>query len=175
MKKLETNWEKVYSPKLKYTSLNLKEKEALLKLLYVEYISGTNLLNIFYNLPTTFYKYGFRVVKGEYPKVEYKNLTIQYFPFTILQKVLFYTQLNLHIRRLKFEDKLIKKHVKNQLEKCSTFDIFNIVNRRGFMLHSEIDSKNFLEKNWLKDYDFSKRDLTLWKIIIRHSYTEFLL
>lgn len=76
---LITNWDK-YKEKLQYKNLTLEEKEAFLKLFYVEYINGRNLLNIFYNLPKTIYKYSYRLLFKKYPNIIYTDVKLHFFP-----------------------------------------------------------------------------------------------
>lgn len=66
-KKLIENWSE-YRNQLSYDQLTLEEKESLMKLFFVEYINGRNLINIIYNFPKMVYKYGSKIMVGKYPE-----------------------------------------------------------------------------------------------------------
>ena len=63
--------------------------------------------------------------------------------------------------RISFEDRLINKNVDEQLGYCKTFDIFNLIRKRGLKISSEEDSKKFMKNDWIpglnknfqKDFD----------------------
>lgn len=78
-KKILKHWKK-YENELSYNNLTLEEKEAFLKLFYIEYINGRNLINIFANLPKTIYKYGYKLFFAKYPEIKYYDLKLNFFP-----------------------------------------------------------------------------------------------
>jgi hypothetical protein len=174
MKKIDNEWDSYYSKKLKFRYLNSKEKEAILNLFYIEYITGTNLINLVVNIPKSIYKYSYRLIKQEYPETKYIKVHIPFFPFVNLQNSLFWLQMKYHFRRLKFEDDLMKKNITEQISGCNIFDIFNIVRKRGFDISSEEDCRKFLENVWFQDIDYKELDKSIWKIVVRHSYAEYL-
>ena len=60
------NWDAYYKKKLGFDNLTLEEREAFLKLLSIEYISGRNLLEIIYNIPFIIYKYIRKIFNRKY-------------------------------------------------------------------------------------------------------------
>ena len=175
MTKIDNEWENNYSNKLKYKNLSLKEKEAILRLFYIEYVNGTNLLSIFINLPKTIYKYTYKLIYKEYPSIKYIKVKIPIFPFTTLQNFLFWAQLKNHFKTIKMEDKLLRKNLSQQIEKCSIYDIFSLIRKRGLDISSEEDCKKYLLKNSLKNSDYDNIDILIWKTVIKHSYAEYLI
>ena len=175
MKKIDEEWESNFSLKLKYKNLSLKEKEAILRLFYIEHVTGTNLLSIFVNLPKTFYKYGYKLIYKEYPTLKYIKVRIPFFPFTMIQNFLFWSQLKNHFNTIKMEDQLLKKGLEEQISKCNIYDVFSLIRKRGLDISSEEDCRKYLLNNNLTNSNYQNNDILIWKTVIRHSYAEYLI
>ena len=80
---LTKNWNSYYKKKLNFEKLTLEEREAFLKLLSIEYISGRNLLEILYNIPFVVYKYLRKIFNRKY-NYPYKNLKLNFVPFSYI-------------------------------------------------------------------------------------------
>lgn len=120
---LINNWDK-YKNKLAFNTLSLDEKEAFLQLFYVEYLTGRNLLNIFWNLPKTIYKYSYYLIFKKYPNISYTDLKPYFFPLTPLFHLLYNVQLKMHLRSLKYQNKLLEKNTEDQLQKFTSNESF---------------------------------------------------
>lgn len=79
--RLVRDWPK-HKDKLTLKNLSIKETEAFLKLFFVEYINGRNQINLIYNAPRMLYKYGRKLITGQYPPgMTFTDLSLNFFPF----------------------------------------------------------------------------------------------
>ena len=173
--KLINEWKANYSKKLSYGTLNVEEKEALLKLFYSEYISGVYIINQVYNTPFFIYNLFSRWGKYEKLKIDATRWKLNFFPISMVKSISFRMQLRNHMKRLNQEDSLLLKNPKDALEECTSLELFDLARRRGLRIQSDTDIKNFLIAQWSHHSQIRDIDLRVWTILLRHEYADFLI
>jgi len=175
MEKLKNEWQGTLSKQLGFYNLSIEEKEALLKVFYIEYISGVYIINQLYNLPLLTYNFISKYIKTQKVNVNEERWKLNFFPLLQLKIVSFRIQLLRHLQRIKKEDKLLNKNPNEQLNGCSSLELFELIRKRGFKIESDTDSKEFLSRYWSQHADIPNSDVRVWSVIIRHYYADYLI
>lgn len=173
--KLIKEWEKNFSKKLKYSSLTIEEKEALLRVFYIEYISGLYIINQIYNFPFYIYNFTTRWTKYQKVKVKEDSWKLNFFPLTLLKSISFRIQLLNHLRRIRQEDDLLFKNDCKSLEDCASIELFELAKRRGQQIQSDTDAKLFIKTQWSHHSSITNSDLKIWSVLLRHEHADFLI
>lgn len=173
--KLQDEWTTGLSKQLNFYKLTIEEQEAILKVFYIEYISGTYMINQMYNIPFLIYNFIGKLAKLKQIDFDEERWKMNIFPLTLIKLLLFRVQLLRHFKKVAKEDRLLFKNVNDELNKCSSIELFELIRKRGFKIESDTDSKQFLTKFWAQHKEIQNPDIKLWSIMIRHHYADYLI
>lgn len=172
--KLKDEWDTNYSKKLGYYNLTVEEREALLKVFYIEYISGVYMINQLYNLPFVVYNFVSKYAKTPKANIKDERWKLNIFPVKQLKTIAFRIQLLRHLQRVRKEDKLLFRNEQDELDRCSSIELFELIRKRGFKIESETDSKAYLARYWKEHEQIANPDIRVWSIMLRHYYADYL-
>ena len=172
--KLKDEWDTNFSKKLGYYNLTIEEREALLKVFYIEYISGVYMINQIYNLPFVIYNFASKYMKTPKATINDERWKINVFPIKQLKTITYRIQLLRHLQRVKKEDKLLFRNTQDELDRCSSIELFEIIRKRGFKIESDTDSKAYLARYWAQHEQIANPDIRVWSIMLRHYYADYL-
>lgn len=172
--RLREEWDASLSKKLGFYNLSIEEKEALLKVFYIEYISGVYIINQLYNLPFMVYNFASKYLKTNKVDIDVEKWKLNFFPIRHLKALGYKVQLVRHLHRIRKEDRLLMKNTQDELDRCSSIELFELIRKRGFKIESDTDSKEFLAKYWTKHAEIKNTDIKVWSIMIRHYYGDYL-
>jgi len=173
--RLRDEWSNDFSKKLGFYNLSIEEKEALLKVFYIEYISGIYMINQLYNLPFMIYNFFGKYYKLEKVAINDERWKLNFFPIIQLKTLTYRIQLIRHLNRIAKEDRLLFKNVHEELNRCSSIELFEIIRKRGFSIESDTDIKVFLDKYWSDHAEIKNKDIRAWSIMLRHYYGDYLI
>lgn len=173
--KLKEEWANYYSKHLSFYKLTIEEQEAILKVFYIEYISGTYIINQLYNIPFMIYNFLSKYIKTSKVEINEEKWKLNFFPILHLKIISFRIQLLRHLQRIKKEDRLLFKDVDDELNRCSAIELFELIRKRGFKIESDTDRKEFLKTYWPQHAEIKKTDVKVWSILLRHYYGDYLI
>lgn len=165
-------------------NMSSSELEQVAKLLCLDLIPGCNILN---NMIFTFTRLPFIVTnwirsKRKRAPIDFSRfafyryqLAFDAFPFSVLKKSLLLTQIKLHLKQIKAQDRCLAKDI-GQLDDLSTAELASMARQRGIMLERSDEIKQYLVKNWLPlsvEADLSG-DQLVWISFMRFSYCEIM-
>lgn len=174
-KRLRDDWASHLSASLGYYQLTAEEKEALLKVFSIEYISGVFMVNQLYNLPLMLYNLICKHVGKEKVIIDKQRWKFNFFPFKELKALGYRTQLLGHFKRIGKEDYLLHKGIKEELGRCSTAELEELVRKRGFNIGGATSQKQLLEEYWPQSSKTRDVDAKIWSIVLRQYYIAYLL
>ena len=173
--RLKDEWKTNFSKQLGFYNLTIEEKEAILKVFYIEYISGVYIINQLYNLPFMIYNFISKYIKTSKVEINEQKWKLNFFPILQLKMIGFRIQLLRHLNRIKKEDRLLFRNMEEELDRCSSIELFELVRKRGFKIESDTDRKHFLIKYWPQHSEIKNPDVKVWSIILRHFYGDYLI
>lgn len=173
--RLIDEWDTNFSKKLGFYNLSIEEREALLKVFYIEHISGIYMINQLYNLPSLVFNFFSKYLKMEKVIINDERWKLNFSPSRQIKTLAYRVQLIRHMKRIEKEDQLLFRNTQEELNKCSSIELFELIRKRGFKIESDTDSKEFLSNYWTQHAAIKNKDIRVWSIMLRHYYSDYLI
>lgn len=196
---LRDNWNGNLENKLSFKSLSLYEKELVLMFLFKDMMSGVNIINRLYNIPFILANFVKKMINKKIkstsseppsaptPKKQRKpyqpnqnksfhgKITLNIFPLSVFRSILLRIQIWHQYKLITRENNLFQREmIKEELEKCSESQIFEMGKRRGFGNMNKKDNIEKILEFQNKSSNLNEVNIEFWMNVLRYKYQSVL-